>query len=73
MKLSNDYSPLGKFSEQVFVITLTIFLGGLVTISITAFLATGNILTIFCGFISTLPAFLFMRWGHKKQEKELFG
>lgn len=79
MKLSTDYSPFGKFSQQIYILTmLTAPLGGgMIVGGIISGLLIGISTLTFTLLGLGVPLFVLgvhiFRWGDTKQTKELFG
>ncbi len=71
MKLSTDYSPFGKFSRQILILTLLTAPAGA---GIGVFgLLHNNIIAIIIGGFLLITGILIMQLGHRKSTRELFG
>jgi len=70
MRLSNDYSPFGKFSTQILLITIFLMIPPVVTGIMLGGLVNPIFFLLLIGLIAPI---WFFRWGMHKQDIELFG
>ncbi len=71
MKLSTDYSPFGKFTNQILILTLLTAPAG-AGIGVYGLLHS-NIIAFIVGATLVVIGILIMQLGHRKQTNELFG
>jgi len=71
LKLSTDYSPYGKFTNQILILTLLTAPAG-AGIGIYGLLHN-NMIAMIVGVGLVITGILIMQLGHRKQTIELFG